>query len=56
MRAASGHYRLFLDSFRGADGALPVRVDADMEPHYLGALFSTARMLRGCIGGSNSGK
>jgi hypothetical protein len=50
MQAAAGHYKLFVDSFRGDDGALPARVEAEMESHFLSGMFSLARMLQGLPG------
>jgi hypothetical protein len=51
MQSAAGHYRLFLDSFRvEGSGALPDRVEPEMEQHYLSGLFSMARMLQGLPG------
>jgi hypothetical protein len=47
MQSAAGHYKLFLDSFRDDDGQLPAKVEPEMEEHYLGGLFSSARMLQG---------
>jgi hypothetical protein len=47
MQSAAQHYKLFLDSFRGADGQLPPSVEPEMEQHYLSCLFSMARMLQG---------
>jgi hypothetical protein len=47
MQSAAQHYKLFLDSFRGADGQLPASVKPEMEQHYLSCLFSMARMLQG---------
>ncbi|KAF6260962.1 KIF-1 binding protein [Scenedesmus sp. NREL 46B-D3] len=44
--AASRHYQLFLDSFRGDDGQLPLKVEAEMEQHYLSAAFCMARVLQ----------
>jgi hypothetical protein len=44
--AASLHYQLFLDSFKGDDGQLPAKVEAEMEQHYLSAAFCMARMLQ----------
>lgn len=47
MQSAAEHYRLFLDSFRDDAGELPASVEPEMEQHYLGGLFSMARMLQG---------
>lgn len=50
MQSAADHYKLFLDSFRDESGALPDKVDPDMEQHYLSGMFSMARMLQGMPG------
>jgi hypothetical protein len=44
--AASLHYQLFLDSFKGEDGQLPAKVEPEMEQHYLSAAFCIARVLQ----------
>lgn len=44
--AASLHYQLFLDSFKGDDGQLPAKVEPEMEQHYLSAAFCMARVLQ----------
>jgi hypothetical protein len=48
--AASLHYQLFLDSFKGDDGQLPAKVEAEMEQHYLSAAFCMARVLQAGAG------
>lgn len=51
MRSAARHYKLFVDSFRCEEsGALPDRVEPDMEQHFLSGMFSMARMLQGLPG------
>jgi hypothetical protein len=56
MQSAAGHYKLFLDSFRDESGQLPAKVEPEMEEHYLGGLFSSARMLQGLPGTGTLGR